>query len=138
MPDPEDFGISKEAADEFIRVYESMAVEVHAWARRKGWWDKELLHGERRNDAEMIALIHSELSEALEGIRAADDFPDREDLGGASDKIPEFLAIEEEYADAIIRMMDHGNARKLRIGAALVAKMFYNEGRPYRHGDKRY
>lgn len=132
------FGISREQANDFIQNYEAMAVEVHAWARRKGWWDKELVDGERRNDAEMIALIHSELSEALEALRANDDFLDKPELGAASDKIPEFLGIEEEYADAIIRIMDHGKARGLRVGEALVEKMFYNEGRPYRHGDKRY
>jgi NTP pyrophosphatase (non-canonical NTP hydrolase) len=137
MPD-ENFGITKELGDEFVEAFDAMAAEVHAWARRKGWWDKEIISGQRRNDAELIALMHSELSEALEALREKDDFPDRPDLGAASDKIPEFLGIEEEYADCIIRIMDHANARGLNIGPALVAKMFFNEGRPYRHGDKRY
>jgi NTP pyrophosphatase (non-canonical NTP hydrolase) len=137
MPD-ENFGITKELGDEFVEAFDAMASEVHTWARRKGWWDKEIISGQRRNDAELIALMHSELSEALEALREKDDFPDRPDLGAASDKIPEFLGIEEEYADAIIRIMDHANARGLKIGEALVAKMFFNEGRPYRHGDKRY
>jgi NTP pyrophosphatase (non-canonical NTP hydrolase) len=82
--------------------------------------------------------MHSELSEALEAIRSKDGFPDRPNLGAASDKIPEFLGIEEEYADCIIRIMDHAAARGLRVGPALVTKMFFNEGRAYRHGDKRY
>jgi len=138
MPDEKNFGITKELGDEFIRAFEDMAEEVHALARRKGWWDDEILSGFRRNDAELIALIHSELSEALEAIRAKDDFPNRPDLGAASDKIPEFLGIEEEYADAIIRIMDHANARGLKIGEALVAKMFFNKDRPHRHGNKRY
>jgi NTP pyrophosphatase (non-canonical NTP hydrolase) len=132
------WGITKKLGEEFISAFDGMAAEVHEWARRKGWWDTEILSGQRRNDAELIALMHSELSEALEAIRAKDDFPNREDLGCASDKIPEFLGIEEEYADAIIRIMDHAHARGLKIGEALVAKMFFNEGRPYRHGDKRY
>lgn len=138
MPDDKDFGLSKEKGDAFIRAFGDIAEEVHAWARRKGWWDDEILSGQRRNDAELIALMHSELSEALEALRAKDDFPNREYLGAASDKIPEFLGIEEEYADAIIRIMDHAHARGLNIGEALVAKMFFNEGRPYRHGDKRF
>jgi NTP pyrophosphatase (non-canonical NTP hydrolase) len=138
MPDEKNFGLTKELADEFVSAFDDMAEEVHAMARRKGWWNVEIISGQRRNDAELIALMHSELSEALEAIRAKDDFPDRPDLGAASDKIPEFLGIEEEYADAIIRIMDHAHARGLNIGEALVAKMFFNEGRPYRHGDKRY
>jgi NTP pyrophosphatase (non-canonical NTP hydrolase) len=135
---PDDNGITKELADSFIAAFDDMAVEVHDWARRKGWWDGEIVSGQRRNDAELIALMHSELSEALEALRAKDDFLNREHLGAASDKIPEFLGIEEEYADCIIRIMDHATARGLRIGEALVTKMFFNEGRPYRHGDKRY
>ena len=138
MPDDKDFGLSKEEGDAFIRAFGDIAEEVHAWARRKGWWDDEILSGQRRNDAELIALMHSELSEALEALRAKDGFPNREHLGAASDKIPEFLGIEEEYADAIIRIMDHAHARGLDIAEALVAKMFYNEGRPYRHGNKRF
>jgi NTP pyrophosphatase (non-canonical NTP hydrolase) len=133
-----DWGITKVLSDEFISAFDAMAAEVHGWARRKGWWDNEILSGQRRNDAELIALMHSELSEALEALREKDGFPNREHLGAASDKIPEFLGIEEEYADAIIRIMDHAHARGLNIGEALVAKMFYNEGRPYRHGNKRY
>lgn len=40
------------------------AREVHANARAHGWWDEE------RDPAEIIALIHSEWSEALEEYRA--------------------------------------------------------------------
>ncbi len=123
---------------DFVRAFDYMAESIHTWARRKGWWDKEILSGQRRNDAELIALMHSELSEALEALREKDAFPDRENLGAASDKIPEFLGIEEEYADCIIRIMDHAHARGLNIGEALVAKMDFNESRPYRHGNKRY
>jgi len=49
----------------FIQAWHQVADSVHQIARRKGWWDAE------RNDGEIIALMHSELSEALEALRQA-------------------------------------------------------------------
>ena len=37
--------------------------KCHKTAKEKGWWDSE------RNEGEIIALMHSELSEALEAMR---------------------------------------------------------------------
>ncbi|KKL73104.1 hypothetical protein LCGC14_2078290, partial [marine sediment metagenome] len=67
----------------------------------------------------------SELSEALEAIRHGNP-PD--------DKIPEFNGYEAELADCVIRIMDVAIARNLRVAEAIVAKMAFNEGRPYKHG----
>lgn len=105
----------------FIGAFGRMAEYIHAWATRKGFWEE----GKDRNDGEMIALMHSELSEALEAIRHGNP-PD--------DKIPEFSGVEAELADVIIRIMDTAAARGWRVAEALVAKMAYNEGRPYKHG----
>ena len=104
---------------EFVKSFTAQSEAVYQWARRKGFWDGD------RNDGEMIALIHSELSEALEAIRHGNP-PD--------DKIPEFSGYEAELADAIIRIMDLAVGRGLRVGEAIVAKMEYNETRPHKHG----
>jgi NTP pyrophosphatase (non-canonical NTP hydrolase) len=122
-----------------------IASRIHATAVDKGWWNEELHEGRPRNDAECIALMHSELSEALEALRSgsqirnANAFGESSPLlGKRSEHIPDFLAIEEEYADVIIRILDHAHMRGWNIGGALAAKMKFNETRPYKHGGKAF
>ena len=105
----------------FITAFNELAVHAHANAKSKGFWDVN------RNDGEMIALMHSELSEALEAIRHGNP-PD--------DHIPEFLGTEAELADCIIRIFDISQARGWRVAEAVVAKMMYNRTRPHMHGKK--
>ena len=116
-------GEAKQSSQLFIETFNSLSSDIHDWAKRKGFWQS----GQERNDGEMIALMHSELSEAVEAIRHGNP-PD--------DKIPEFSGYEAELADCIIRIMDTAAARGLRVAEAIVAKMAYNESRPYRHGKK--
>lgn len=104
---------------DLINSINTLCTSVNTWARSKGWWN---IH---RNEGELIALMHSELSEALEGLRAGNP---------ASEHIPEFSCMEEELADTVIRIADLCGAKGYRLGEAIVAKMKFNEGRPYRHG----
>lgn len=97
--------------------------DIHQTAVDKGWWDK------KRNDGEAIALMHSELSEALEALRAGNP-PD--------DKVPEFSGLEAELADCIIRILDFSGGRNLRVVEALFAKHQMNKGRSYKHGGKQF
>jgi NTP pyrophosphatase (non-canonical NTP hydrolase) len=107
----------------FAETFTETAAAVHAQAVAKGWWETD------RNEGELIALMHSELSEALEGLRHGNP---------PSDHIPAFSAVEEEFADVVIRIMDHAAAKGYRVGEALEAKLVFNQTRPHRHGGKAF
>lgn len=100
-----------------------LILECNKTAHEKGWWD------DPRRDGELIALMHAELSEALEWLR--------KDPRAKSDHIPEFFGIEEELADVLIRIFDFCGERKLDLSGALRAKMEFNKSREYKHGGKR-
>ncbi len=103
-----------------------LASALHQVAKDKGWYD----NGDR-NIGELIALIHSELSEALEEARNKKFetyYPDPI-LGK-----PEGFAIE--IADVLIRILDMCAYLKIDIEKALQEKINYNATRTHRHGGK--
>lgn len=110
----------------FRLYFNDMQGRVYATAGEHGWYDAD---APAFNDGEKIALMHSELSEALDALRHGNP---------PSDHIPEFSGVEEELADTIIRIMDYAQHKGLRVAEALIAKAAFNDARPYRHGGKRF
>lgn len=108
---------------DFVSAIKSLMVVAHVVATERGWWTSD------RNDGELIALMHSELSEALEGLRHGNK---------PSEHIPEFSAVEEEMADVVIRIADFCQARGHNLSGAIVAKIAYNQTRSYKHGGKKF
>lgn len=93
---------------------EYLAYEIHKNAVKHGWWDKE------RPIPELLCLIHSEVSEALEAYRNNNS---------------EEMA--EELADIIIRVLDMAEGLKINITNEIIRKHEINKSREYRHGNKK-
>ena len=102
-----------------------MQDRAHENAKAKGWWDEE------RTPAECLALIHSEVSEALECLREHD--PAKAWLLRSGK--PEGFRFE--IADVLIRCADLCGRLGIDLEFAVKEKMAFNETRPHRHGGKR-
>jgi NTP pyrophosphatase (non-canonical NTP hydrolase) len=109
-----------------MKTINQLVTEAHANAVSKGWWDED------RSFGEVIALIHSEVSEALEFYReghAIDELFYTKD-GTKPDGIP------AEFADIIIRIFDACGRWDVDLETAITEKMEYNTTRPHKHGGK--
>lgn len=116
---------------------------VHENAVNHGWWQEE------RSFGDLIALCHSELSEALEEYRKGhspteiykycskcglDEYQESPCMNCSIANKPE--GILSELADVVIRIMDMCGHYGIDLEAALIEKHEFNKTRPYRHGNK--
>lgn len=122
--------------------------KIHENAVAHGWWDEE------RSFGDIVALCHSELSEALEEYRDGRpmEWKACNLWGGSCDKeeCPHFKAdgctcgnmdkpegTAVEMADCLIRILDWCGKEGVDIDRIVQEKMAYNETRAYRHGGKK-
>jgi len=86
---------------------------IHKNAIDHGWYERE------RPIPEMLCLVHSEVSEALEAYRVSD-------MG----------LFAEELADVAIRLFDMSQYLNINLNDQIIKKHNKNVDRPYRHGGK--
>jgi len=105
-------------AEDQARAINTLAELAHK-ANERWWMDLETGERLQRNFGELIALCHSELSEALEGHRKS----------LMDDKLPHRPMAEVELADCLIRVLDLAAGMGFDLGGAFVEKMAYNAQR---------
>jgi len=88
--------------------------EVHENAIKHGFWENE------RHTLVLLCLVHSEVSEAVEGYRNRED-----------------ELFKEELADVVIRVMDICEKFDIDLEKEILRKHEINKKRSYRHGGKR-
>jgi len=95
-----------------------LAAEIHE--SNHHWWH-DLHTGERlnRNKGEMLMLMVSEISEAMEG--------ERKNL--MDDHLPHRKMAEVELADVLIRLFDYAGAYGYDLDGAVAEKRAYNATR---------
>lgn len=112
-----------------------IAVSIHAGNKARGFWDEE------RNVGEMLMLVVTELSEALEAHRSGKICTEGDKVAflESEDMIQAFKGnikdtFEDELADAIIRILDICGGLDIDIDFHMRSKLMYNSTRPYKHG----
>lgn len=94
----------------------------HGFAARSGWWNQNDPNTSQANPlhfSNKLCLIHSEISEAMEGDRKK----------AMDDKLPHREMREVELADAVIRIFDLAGGYGLDLPGAIAEKLAYNAKR---------
>lgn len=117
-PKPVLHNISDLRGGDYVNAYAlvELSDQAHANASSKGFWDTIDID-DRRHVLSLLALITTEVSEAVEAVR----HDDKENFA-------------EELADVLIRVFDVAGGLDIDLGRAVHDKMAKNSKRPHLHG----
>lgn len=130
------------AVSKINTMINELSKKIHENNKSKGFYD------EPKNIGEMLCLVHSEVSEALEcdrkDIYAGITNDQKEILNGSptdqdwKEYFQEFIkdSFEDELADIAIRVFDLAAFKGVDLEYHILAKMKYNSMRPHKHGKK--
>lgn len=121
-----------------IDCIDDAATENHIEMETAGFWEESFITYDILNKADpklaekyevdlklsKLALIHSEVSEAVEAIRKKLN----------DDKLTDMSGEAVELADVVIRILDYCGRYNIPLGEAIKRKREYNLTRPYKHG----
>ena len=105
--------------DSNIKGINGCAKDCHEAAVKGGWWHDSKGFKKDRNVGELLCLIHSEISEAMEGERK----------GLMDSHLKHKSMMEVELADAIIRIFDLAESKGFKLGETIYEKLEYNKTR---------
>jgi NTP pyrophosphatase (non-canonical NTP hydrolase) len=111
--------------EDFMASFDMLQEEVYQCNIDHGFWTPPA----STEDGTKLALIHAEVSEALEAIRDGDP-PDKH--------LPELNSVVVELADVVIRVMDFAQRHNYDLSTAIIRKAKYNLSRPHKHGGKKF
>lgn len=106
-----------EGQSQLVHFLSHIQIMVHELNAK--WWHDDKGNRLERNAGELIALIHSEASEMLEGVRK----------NCMDDHLPHLRMEEVEAADIFIRLLDYCEGRGLNLARATIEKLKYNRTR---------